>query len=79
MSFGADRNAEKVKASAAVASARLAAALPTAPFQLSADRARLIHENIEYDLYYIYYNRNQCFFMDLAILLHTLVFAAKGI
>ncbi len=59
-----------------MASARLAAALPTAPFQLSADRVCLIHENIEYDLYYI---RNQCFFMDLAILLHTMVFAVKGI
>ena len=48
----------------------------TGLWQLSADRARLIHENIEYDLYYI---RNQCFFMDLAILLHTIIFAAKGI
>ena len=48
----------------------------TGLWQLSADRACQIHENIEYDLYYI---RNQCFFMDLAILLHTLVFAAKGI
>lgn len=48
----------------------------TGLWQLSADRACLIHENIEYDLYYI---RNQCFFMDLAILLHTVVFAAKGI
>jgi exopolysaccharide biosynthesis polyprenyl glycosylphosphotransferase len=48
----------------------------TGLWQLSADRARLIHENIEYDLYYI---RNQCFFMDLAILLHTVIFAAKGI
>ena len=48
----------------------------TGLWQLSADRDRLIHENTEYDLYYI---RNQCFFMDLAILLHTIIFAAKGI
>jgi exopolysaccharide biosynthesis polyprenyl glycosylphosphotransferase len=48
----------------------------TGLWQLSADRAFLIHENIQYDLYYIH-NRN--FFMDLAILLHTLVFAMKGI
>ncbi len=48
----------------------------TGLWQLSADRAYLIHENIEYDLYYI---RNQNFFMDLAVLLHTIVFAARGI
>jgi exopolysaccharide biosynthesis polyprenyl glycosylphosphotransferase len=48
----------------------------TGLWQLSADRAFLIHENIHYDLYYI---RNRSFFMDLAILLHTLVFAMKGI
>lgn len=48
----------------------------TGLWQLSADRASPIHENIEYDLYYI---RNRCFFMDLAILLHTVIFAAKGI
>ncbi|MFB3917614.1 MAG: exopolysaccharide biosynthesis polyprenyl glycosylphosphotransferase [Terriglobales bacterium] len=48
----------------------------TGLWQLSADRAFLIHENIQYDLYYI---RNRNFFMDLAILLHTLVFAMRGI
>jgi len=48
----------------------------TGLWQLSADRAFLIHENIQYDLYYI---RNRNFFMDLAILLHTAVFAMKGI
>lgn len=48
----------------------------TGLWQLSADRAFLIHENIQYDLYYIH---NQNFFMDLAILLHTLVFAMKGV
>jgi exopolysaccharide biosynthesis polyprenyl glycosylphosphotransferase len=48
----------------------------TGLWQLSADRAFLIHENIQYDLYYIH---NRSFFMDLAILLHTLVFAVKGV
>ncbi len=47
----------------------------TGLWQLSADRSFLIHENIQYDLYYI---RNRNFFMDLAILLHTAVFAMKG-
>ena len=47
----------------------------TGLWQLSADRNLLIHENIQYDLYYI---RNRNFFMDLAILLHTAVFAMKG-
>ena len=48
----------------------------TGLWQLSADRAFLIHENIQYDLYYI---RNRSFFMDFAILLHTLVFAMHGV
>ena len=48
----------------------------TGLWQLSADRSFLIHENIQYDLYYI---RDRNFFMDLAILLHTAVFAMKGI
>ena len=48
----------------------------TGIWQLSADRAFPIHESIHYDLYYI---RNRNFLMDIAILLHTLVFAAKGI
>ena len=47
----------------------------TGLWQLSADRSFLIHENIQYDLYYI---RHRNFFMDLAILLHTVVFAMKG-
>jgi exopolysaccharide biosynthesis polyprenyl glycosylphosphotransferase len=47
----------------------------TGLWQLSADRSFLIHENIQYDLYYI---RHRNFFMDLAILLHTAVFAMKG-
>lgn len=48
----------------------------TGLWQLSADRAFLIHENIQYDLYYI---RHRSFFMDFAILLHTIVFAMHGI
>lgn len=47
----------------------------TGLWQLSADRAFPIHENIEYDLYYI---RNRGFFMDIAILIHTLFFAMRG-
>jgi exopolysaccharide biosynthesis polyprenyl glycosylphosphotransferase len=48
----------------------------TGLWQLSADRAFLIHENIQYDLYYI---RHRNFFMDIAILMHTAVFAMKGL
>jgi exopolysaccharide biosynthesis polyprenyl glycosylphosphotransferase len=48
----------------------------TGLWQLSADRMYLIHENIEYDLYYI---RNRSFFIDLAIIFHTIAFAARGV
>jgi exopolysaccharide biosynthesis polyprenyl glycosylphosphotransferase len=48
----------------------------TGLWQLSADRAFLIHENMEYDLYYV---RHRSLFMDVAILLHTLLFAARGV
>jgi lipopolysaccharide/colanic/teichoic acid biosynthesis glycosyltransferase len=48
----------------------------TGLWQLSGDRAFLIHENIEYDLYYI---QHRNFFMDLAVLLHTTIFAMRGI
>jgi exopolysaccharide biosynthesis polyprenyl glycosylphosphotransferase len=48
----------------------------TGLWQLSGDRAFLIHENVEYDLYYI---QHRSFFMDVAILLHTIIFAARGI
>ncbi|HLI62396.1 MAG TPA: sugar transferase [Terriglobales bacterium] len=48
----------------------------TGLWQLSADRAFQIHENIEYDLYYV---RHRSLFMDVAILLHTLLFAARGV
>lgn len=53
-------------------------ALPglTGLWQLSADRAFQIHENIQYDLYYI---RNRSLFMDIAILIHTAFFAMNGI
>ncbi|MBZ5548469.1 MAG: sugar transferase [Acidobacteriia bacterium] len=48
----------------------------TGLWQLSGDRSYLIHENIEYDLYYI---QHRNFFMDLAILLHTTIFAMRGV
>ncbi len=48
----------------------------TGLWQLSADRDYHIHENIEYDLYYI---RNQNLFMDLSILFHTAIFAMRGV
>jgi len=48
----------------------------TGLWQISADRAFLIHENIEYDLYYV---RHRSLFMDVAILLHTLWFAPRGV
>jgi exopolysaccharide biosynthesis polyprenyl glycosylphosphotransferase len=48
----------------------------TGIWQISAGRAQLIHENIQYDLYYI---RNRSFFLDIAILLHTVLFAMRGI
>jgi exopolysaccharide biosynthesis polyprenyl glycosylphosphotransferase len=48
----------------------------TGLWQLSGDRNYLIHENLEYDLYYI---QHQSFFMDIAILLHTSIFAMRGI
>jgi len=48
----------------------------TGLWQISADRAYQIHENIHYDLYYL---RNRGFFLDLAILLHTAAFAMRGI
>jgi lipopolysaccharide/colanic/teichoic acid biosynthesis glycosyltransferase len=47
----------------------------TGLWQLSADRAFPIHQNIQYDFYYI---RNRSFCMDADILLHTLIFALCG-
>ncbi len=48
----------------------------TGLWQLSADRRAPIHENIGYDLYYV---RHRSVLMDIAILLHTLVFAFRGV
>lgn len=48
----------------------------TGLWQLSADRALLIHQNIQYDMYYI---ENRSFFLDLAILLHTPLCQLRGI
>lgn len=48
----------------------------TGLWQLSADRQFQIHENLQYDLYYI---QNRNFVMDLAILIHTVFFAMNGI
>ena len=48
----------------------------TGLWQLSGDRKRAIHENMDYDLYYI---RNCSFFLDGAILIETLIFALRGI
>lgn len=48
----------------------------TGLWQLSGDRKKAIHENMDYDLYYI---RNISFFLDVAILIETLIFAFRGI
>ncbi|HEY0758406.1 MAG TPA: sugar transferase [Acidisarcina sp.] len=48
----------------------------TGLWQISADRGRPIHENIQYDLYYI---KNRSVFMDIAVLFHTVIFAMNGI
>jgi len=48
----------------------------TGLWQLSADRMSPIHHNISYDLYYL---RHRSVFMDIAILLHTMVFAFRGV
>jgi len=48
----------------------------TGLWQLSGDRKKAIHENMDYDLYYI---RNMSFFLDFAIFIETLFFAFRGI
>lgn len=48
----------------------------TGLWQLSGDRNKAIHENMDYDLYYI---RNVSFFLDVAIMIETLIFAFRGI
>jgi len=47
----------------------------TGLWQLSGDRKKAIHENMDYDLYYI---KNMSFSMDVAILIETLIFAFRG-
>jgi exopolysaccharide biosynthesis polyprenyl glycosylphosphotransferase len=48
----------------------------TGIWQISADRKNPIHENIDYDLYYI---EKQSFFLDLMIILTTGVYGARGV
>jgi len=48
----------------------------TGIWQISADRKNPIHENIDYDLYYI---EKQGFFLDLMIILTTGFYGARGV
>ena len=48
----------------------------TGLWQLSGDRKKAIHENMDYDLFYI---RNMSFSLDIAILIQTAIFAFRGI
>jgi lipopolysaccharide/colanic/teichoic acid biosynthesis glycosyltransferase len=48
----------------------------TGLWQLSGDRKFIIHQTIEYDLYYI---ENRGIFLDFAILLHTAFFFMNGL
>ena len=48
----------------------------TGLWQISADRGKQIHDNIEYDLYYL---ENAGFLMDMVIIIRTLYFALRGI
>lgn len=48
----------------------------TGLWQISADRSRAIHENIDYDLYYV---RNQSLLLDIAILLRTAIPVVRGL
>jgi exopolysaccharide biosynthesis polyprenyl glycosylphosphotransferase len=48
----------------------------TGLWQISAHRKELIHNNMQYDLYYV---RHRGFFMDIAILIHTVGFAMRGL
>jgi exopolysaccharide biosynthesis polyprenyl glycosylphosphotransferase len=48
----------------------------TGIWQISADRKNPIHENLDYDLYYI---EKQSFFLDLMIILTTGVYGARGV
>ena len=48
----------------------------TGLWQISADRSLAIHENMDYDLYYVH---EQSFILDILILIKTFFFAFKGI
>jgi exopolysaccharide biosynthesis polyprenyl glycosylphosphotransferase len=48
----------------------------TGVWQISADRANPIHENLDYDLYYL---ENQSLWLDMAILLKTLSSVVRGV
>ncbi|HEY3320501.1 MAG TPA: sugar transferase [Planctomycetota bacterium] len=48
----------------------------TGIWQISADRRNPIHENLDYDLYYI---EKQSFFLDLMIILTTGFYGARGV
>jgi lipopolysaccharide/colanic/teichoic acid biosynthesis glycosyltransferase len=48
----------------------------TGMWQVSGDRKLAIHENMDYDLYYV---RNMSFSLDVAILLETVLVAFRGI
>lgn len=48
----------------------------TGLWQISADRGKQIHDNIEYDLYYI---DNCGFLLDMVIIIRTIYFAIRGI
>lgn len=48
----------------------------TGLWQISHKRGSPIHENIDYDLYYI---ENQCFTLDLAIIIQTVLSVMRGI
>ncbi len=48
----------------------------TGVWQISADRANPIHENLDYDFYYL---KNQSIWLDLAILVKTFTSVARGV
>ncbi len=48
----------------------------TGLWQVSADRSIAIHENMDYDLYYVH---EQSFILDIVILIQTAIFAFRGI
>lgn len=48
----------------------------TGLWQLSGDRGLAIHQNMEYDLFYV---KKWSFFLDIAILFKTVVFAFRGL